>query len=400
MLFNSRLQLDTKNNNCLKLFAVFLTFAFSLLFFASETSASSTPIDLTTGSNIYKFTPYGFCANNKTWEYGSLKYTGSSLSLHNYIERTYTTNNYNQFKIVSSPCSTAWGIHSLLLQMPDAWGWEHDGKWLNIDLVSNNNSLPIFNGSVVYGYESGTGAMIPGFIDKRTYDVQIAYDSSHDLSARDLVGTEYSMQYDEIEIYQGQPSYLYHIQFSIPYHSSDWTSNGVDDLEIGTSQWISDVGNNGSHYQLFGNVQSPLFYRDSSAINNGTMFWLYVSVSDEAEFSSEDTWEDQWSADYQATQDWINEQSSNAQNSADSLNVAFSVPWILQPWFNLFVSSDCVNIPTIASMLHTNNTQVCTPWNSTVRGIVTPIFGSITGLFVFGFFIRWLRHGSKKEVMT
>lgn len=65
------------------------------------------------------------------------------------------------------------------------------------------------------------------------------------------------------------------------------------------------------------------------------------------------------------------------------------------PIYNLFSSSDnCAQIPTLAGMLHSNETQVC-PWFShDTRRIVTPVIGLSSMMIIFGFFIRWLGSSS------
>lgn len=60
------------------------------------------------------------------------------------------------------------------------------------------------------------------------------------------------------------------------------------------------------------------------------------------------------------------------------------------PIFGLFVSSDCVNISTIASMLKSNNTQYCSWFSVSVRSILTPAIGISAMMLIFGFFVRWL----------
>lgn len=59
--------------------------------------------------------------------------------------------------------------------------------------------------------------------------------------------------------------------------------------------------------------------------------------------------------------------------------------------FDLFNdNSSCAYIPTISSMIHSNEVTVC-PWFSTnVRNIVTPVLGLSSMMLVVGFAIRWL----------
>jgi len=61
------------------------------------------------------------------------------------------------------------------------------------------------------------------------------------------------------------------------------------------------------------------------------------------------------------------------------------------PIFNLFDTGDqCVDIPTLASMIHSNETRVCPWFNSSTRNIVTPVLGFSSMMLLFGFAVRWL----------
>lgn len=65
------------------------------------------------------------------------------------------------------------------------------------------------------------------------------------------------------------------------------------------------------------------------------------------------------------------------------------------PIFNLFNDQNtCVNIPIIAGMLHSEETQVCPWFDSNTRNIVTPVLGLASIMLVFGFAVRWLGSSS------
>jgi hypothetical protein len=65
------------------------------------------------------------------------------------------------------------------------------------------------------------------------------------------------------------------------------------------------------------------------------------------------------------------------------------------PLFQLFTdSSSCAQIPTIAGMIHSEETQVCPWFDSTTRAIVTPILGISSMMLIFGFAVRWLSSSS------
>lgn len=61
------------------------------------------------------------------------------------------------------------------------------------------------------------------------------------------------------------------------------------------------------------------------------------------------------------------------------------------PIFNLFTDQNsCAQIPTLAGMLHSVETQVCPWFDSTTRNIVTPVLGLSSMMLLFGFAVRWL----------
>lgn len=95
---------------------------------------------------------------------------------------------------------------------------------------------------------------------------------------------------------------------------------------------------------------------------------------------------------HQDEKDTIEQHGQDAQDSADSLNIGFSVGNPFLNWFALFRDDTCVAIPTIRSWLGINETQVCSPWYGTpVRGVATPIFSILSGMILFGFIVRWLK---------
>lgn len=59
--------------------------------------------------------------------------------------------------------------------------------------------------------------------------------------------------------------------------------------------------------------------------------------------------------------------------------------------FDLFSDqSSCASIPILASMIHSEETQVCPWFSSEVRNIVTPVLGLSSMMLLFGFVVRWL----------
>lgn len=70
-------------------------------------------------------------------------------------------------------------------------------------------------------------------------------------------------------------------------------------------------------------------------------------------------------------------------------NFTFINPF--EPILHLFTDNgSCVQIPTIAGMIHSEETEVCPWFDSNVRNIVTPVLGLSSMMLVFGFAVRWL----------
>lgn len=86
--------------------------------------------------------------------------------------------------------------------------------------------------------------------------------------------------------------------------------------------------------------------------------------------------------------------NNNAEpNWFDSLLQLFSFNFInpFAPIFDMFTNNEsCVQIPTIAGMIHSEETEVCPWFNSTVRNITTPVLGIASMMLIFGFAVRWL----------
>ena len=85
--------------------------------------------------------------------------------------------------------------------------------------------------------------------------------------------------------------------------------------------------------------------------------------------------------------------SSSTPDFFDSIINIFSFGFLnpFDPIFQLFSdNSSCAQIPTIAGMIHSQETQVCPWFPSSVRAIVTPVLGLSSMMLVFGFAVRWL----------
>jgi len=68
----------------------------------------------------------------------------------------------------------------------------------------------------------------------------------------------------------------------------------------------------------------------------------------------------------------------------------FSVLNPFEPLFQLFSPNDCVDIPTISNMVHSEDSKYCSWFPSSVRVLLTPVFGFASVMLLFGFVVRWL----------
>lgn len=67
----------------------------------------------------------------------------------------------------------------------------------------------------------------------------------------------------------------------------------------------------------------------------------------------------------------------------------FSNPF--QPIFSMFSpDSNCASIPTLAGMLHSEESTVCPWFSSETRSILTPVLSLASMMLLFGFAVRWL----------
>lgn len=71
---------------------------------------------------------------------------------------------------------------------------------------------------------------------------------------------------------------------------------------------------------------------------------------------------------------------------------------VLNPFIGIFdmflPSSNCASIPTLARLLHLDNSTVCSWFPSDVRNIVTPVVSLSSSMLLFGFIVRWLDKGN------
>lgn len=110
------------------------------------------------------------------------------------------------------------------------------------------------------------------------------------------------------------------------------------------------------------------------------------------------------SVDFMETLTSINSRDTNAANinqnngsSDTSFNFwdnifMFGLTFPFNSMFNLFSNpGNCANIPTIASWVHSSDSTYCSWWPSNVVSTLTPVFGVVSLMVLFGFIVSWLR---------
>lgn len=190
------------------------------------------------------------------------------------------------------------------------------------------------------------------------------------------------------------------------YYSLNGGSNMVMEFKLSVENDISYGALDEIYYFNVGTTDTDLslnevdnnYYMSSSIIPDSGIYYTLSLDAEMYEFGELDDVapsapSDSPSADFNAEQNAINQNGSNAQNTAGSLSFGgFNVPNPFLNWFALFTDNACVSIPTIASWLHANETNVCSPWRNTgVREVATPIMGVLGGTILFGFLVRWLK---------
>ena len=182
------------------------------------------------------------------------------------------------------------------------------------------------------------------------------------------------------------------------YYSLNGGSNMVLEFKLSVENNISygaldtiysfSVGSTDTNLSL--NEVENNFYMSSSIIPDSGIYYTLSLDAEMYEFGELDDVapsapSDSPSADFNAEQNAINQNGSNAQNTAGSLSFGgFNVPNPFLNWFALFTDNACVSIPTIASWLHANETNVCSPWRNTgVREVATPIMGVLGGTILY-----------------
>lgn len=97
---------------------------------------------------------------------------------------------------------------------------------------------------------------------------------------------------------------------------------------------------------------------------------------------------------YEDEKDTINDNGDNANSSwtDNADNLKFQPPTFLFNWFwSLGTTDQCIDISTLASLIHSNETQYCSWYPNNIRSIISPIINIFLVCFISGFIIKWLK---------
>ena len=157
-----------------------------------------------------------------------------------------------------------------------------------------------------------------------------------------------------------------------------------------------EYGGNESHgYLYYGDFSAS----ENIVVHNPYIGWDIVTEQNTDDIATiVDGWKEQQGEEFDKELETIQNNGDSAQNSADSLNLSFSVINVFSGWFGLFTANDCVNIPTIASMIHVTNSQVCSPWPSNVRSAISPVIATFGTVMLSFFIYRWLMKREGQEI--
>lgn len=99
---------------------------------------------------------------------------------------------------------------------------------------------------------------------------------------------------------------------------------------------------------------------------------------------------------YQDEKNTINDNGDTANDSWDDAqeNLTFSAPTGLFSWlWSLGSVDDCVQIPVLASLLHSTESQYCSWYPTSIRSIISPIINIFIICLMSGFVFSWLKKG-------
>lgn len=235
-----------------------------------------------------------------------------------------------------------------------------------------------FSGEIIIDADNPTNF---GISDNTTIQLDSQYYTQNYVgSGSDFTDCSYTIEQENVD-QSGIP--VYSLKYSCPTFVN--SNLDIDDLLLSYNLVINFEYTNSSNTKF-----SQFIFDSSFVITN------HNETSGGA-WGDDPVGSDTSSAPGSATQNFYGDISSDGVNWSSSLRNLFNFTFInpFAPLFNMFSDNNsCANIPTLAGMLHSNETQVCPWFDSSTRNIVTPVLGLFSMMLVFGFAVRWLGSSS------
>lgn len=149
----------------------------------------------------------------------------------------------------------------------------------------------------------------------------------------------------------------------------------------------SGGGNSGDSGNTGGNTPSTPDYSDKLNNIDNSLNDVNNSINNQIQQDREQ---------YESEKKEENDRENQQQEEVSGLTGLFSFPNLLNPFdsfFDLFRDGGCVAIPTLSGWFHTDSVNYCSWFPQSIRSVLTPVFGIVGVMLVFGFVIRWLEGG-------
>lgn len=206
-------------------------------------------------------------------------------------------------------------------------------------------------------------------------------------------------------LYLGSDCSSPEVMTSTPFNANFWWSRGLANVGFLASQgiWSSIAGNSSTGTYDYDILQTLYGLNTSVSSINSAISGLgansqatldAINELQEATIEANNDANDR----YEDEKNTINDSRDEAEASANSMDTSgFSITNPFTTFFALFTDNACVSIPTIKSWIHSNESQVCSPWSgNNVRSVLTPVFSILSTLIIVGFVMRWLSSGNKE----
>lgn len=175
---------------------------------------------------------------------------------------------------------------------------------------------------------------------------------------------------------------------SFPTTPSDDQAN-FDKLFNQNSQIISGLGSVNGSIKDLQNQSHKDAQNTQNAINNASDQAHKDSQAQTDAINNQAQQEqDRYDKDKQEESDRENQGKDDADSAKGMFSFSFLNPFV--GIFELFNPSGCVQIPTIAGMVGSDDTTYCPWFPASVINILTPVLGMASMMLLFGFVVGWL----------